>query len=128
MPLTQNLQLKQQASMAKWSRLISEQKNSGLTIRDFCRQHDLSWHAYYYWLRKIREHIESELSSGPAEPQTIFTELPVHDKLPASMPAPPQVATDDIVTIQLTGITISLSATSSKATIIKFITAVKEMS
>ena len=128
MPLTQNLQLKQQASMAKWSRLISEQKNSGLTIRDFCRQHDLSWHAYYYWLRKIREHIEPELSSGPAETQTVFTELPVHDKLPASMPVPPQVATDDIVTIQLTGITISLPATSSKATIIKFITAVKEMS
>ena len=126
--MTQNLQLRQQAGIAKWSRLIAEQKNSGLTIRDFCRQHDLSWHAYYYWLRKIREHIEPELSSCPAEPQTVFTELPVHDKLPASMPAPPQVATDDIVTIQLTGITISLPATSSKATIIKFITAVKEMS
>lgn len=53
--------------MAKWSRLISEQKNSGLTIRDFCRQHDLSWHAYYYWLKKIREQIVSELSSGSAE-------------------------------------------------------------
>ena len=126
--MTQNLQLRQQAGIAKWSRLIAEQKNSGLTIRDFCRQHDLSWHAYYYWLRKIREHIEPELSSGPAEPQTVFTELPVYDKLPASMTAPPQVATDDIVTIQLTGITISLPATSSKATIINFITAVKEMS
>ena len=53
--------------MAKWSRLISEQKNSGLTIRDFCRQHDLSWHAYYYWLKKIREQIVSELPSGSAE-------------------------------------------------------------
>lgn len=126
--MTQNLQLRQQAGIAKWSRLIAEQNNSGLTIRDFCRQHDLSWHAYYYWLRKIREHIAPELSSGPAEPQTVFTELPVHDKLPASMPVPPQVATDDIVTIQLTGITISLPATSSKVTIIKFITAVKEMS
>ena len=52
MPLTQNLQLRQQAGIEKWSRLIAEQKNSGLTIQDFCRQHDLSWHAYYYWLRK----------------------------------------------------------------------------
>ena len=101
MPLTQNLQLRQQAGIAKWSRLIAEQKNSGLTIRDFCRQHDLSWHAYYYWLRKIREHIDPALPSGSAKPQTIFTELPVHDKLPASMPVPPQVATDDIVTYDM---------------------------
>ena len=87
--------------MAKWSRLISEQKNSGLTIRDFCRQHDLSWHAYYYWLKKIREQIVSELPSGSAEQQPVFAELPVYDKLPASMPAPPQVATDDIVTYDM---------------------------
>lgn len=126
--MTQHLQLRQQAGIEKWSRLIAEQKNSGLTIRDFCRQHDLSWHAYYYWLRKIREHIEPELSSGPTETQTVFTELPVHDKSLASVPAHPQAVTDDIVTIQLTGITISLPAASSKATIIKFITAVKEMS
>ena len=59
--------------MAKWSRLISEQKNSGLTIRDFCRQHDLSWHAYYYWLKKIREQIVSELPSGSAGQHCCFT-------------------------------------------------------
>ena len=108
--------------MAKWSRLISEQKNSGLTIRDFCRQHDLSWHAYYYWLKKIREQIVSELPSGSAEQQ------PVYDKLPASMPEPTRAAADDIVTIQLMGITIRMPAASSQATIIKFITAVKGMS
>ena len=128
MPLTQNLQLKQQASMAKWSRLISEQKNSGLTIRDFCKQHDLSWHAYYYWLKKIREQIVSELPSGSAEQQPVFTELPVYNKLPASMPATTQAVADDIVTIQLMGITISLPAASSQAIIIKFITAAKGMS
>ena len=127
-PLTQNLQPRRQAGIEKCSRLIAEQKNSRLTIHDFCRQHDLSWHAYYYWLRKIRDQIDPALPSGSAEPQPIFTELLVRDKLPASMPAPPQVATDAIVTIQLTGITISLPATASKATIIKFITAVKEMS
>ena len=82
---------------AKWSRLISEQKNSGLTIRDFCRQHDLSWHAYYYWLKKIREQIVSELPSGSAEQQPVFTELPLYNKLTASMPAPTQAVADDIV-------------------------------
>ena len=99
--MTQNLQLRQQAGIAKWSRLIVEQKNSGLTIRDFCRQHDLSWHAYYYWLRKIRDQIDPALPSGSAEPHPIFTELLMRDKLPASMPAPPQVATDDIVTYDM---------------------------
>ena len=90
--------------MAKWSRLISEQKNSGLTILKFCRQHDLSWHAYYYRPQKIREQIVSELPSGSAEQQPLFTELPVYNKLPASMSAPTQAVADDIVTIQLMGI------------------------
>ena len=44
------------------------------------------------------------------------------------MPAPTQAVADDIVTIQLMGITISLPAASSQSTIIKFITAVKGMS
>ena len=43
----------------------------------------------------------SELQLGSAETQLVFTELPVRDKLPASMPAPPQVATDDIVTYDM---------------------------
>ena len=126
--MTQNLQLRQQAGIAKWSRLIAEQKNSGVTIRDFCRQHDLSWHAYYYWLQKIREQIVSELPSGSAEQQPVFTELPVYDKLPASMPEPTRAAADDIVSIQLMGSTIRMPAASSQATIIKFITAAKGMS
>lgn len=45
-----------------------------------------------------------ELQSGSAETQLVFTELPVRDKLPASMPAHTQVDTDDIVTIQLWGL------------------------
>ena len=55
--------------------------------------------------------MDPELQSGSAETQLVFTELPVRDTLPASMPAHTQVDTDDIVTIQLTGITISLPAT-----------------
>ncbi|MDD7678557.1 MAG: hypothetical protein SOV95_07180, partial [Anaerovibrio sp.] len=84
--------------------------------------------AYYYWLKKIREQIVSELPSGSAEQQPVFTELPVYDKLPASMPEPTRATADDIVTIQLMGITIRMPAASSQATIIKFITAVKGMS
>lgn len=103
-------------------------KEFRLNHRGFCRQHDLSWHAYYYWLKKIREQIVSELPLGSAEQQPVFTELPVYNKLPASMPATTQAVADDIVTIQLMGITISLPAASSQATIIKFITAAKGMS
>lgn len=126
--MAQHLQLRQQASMTKWSRLISEQKNSGLTIRVFCRHHDLSWHAYYYWLRKIREHIVSELPTVTDEPKPVFAELPVHDNLLAPVPDLPKAGIEGTVTIQLNGVSISLPAASSKATIINFLTAVKEMS
>lgn len=39
----------------QWARLIQECQNSGLTIKNWCSQNGVSEHAYYYWLRRIRE-------------------------------------------------------------------------
>jgi transposase-like protein len=35
--------------------LIREWKESGINQKDFCRQHDLTIHAFYYWLRKYKQ-------------------------------------------------------------------------
>jgi hypothetical protein len=35
--------------------LIREWKESGIDQRDFCKHHDLSMHAFYYWLRKYKQ-------------------------------------------------------------------------
>ena len=35
--------------------LIKKWKESGINQADFCKQHDLSLHAFYYWLRKYKQ-------------------------------------------------------------------------
>ena len=36
--MTLAVQMRQQTSMARWSEIIAEQRNSGFTIQDFCEQ------------------------------------------------------------------------------------------
>lgn len=39
----------------QWKQLISDCQSSGMRVDDWCIQNNVSRHAYYYWLRKIRE-------------------------------------------------------------------------
>lgn len=43
--------------------MIEECQESGLTVKEFCRQRDLREGAYYYWLRKVRDGIAESI--GP---------------------------------------------------------------
>ena len=38
----------------KWKTLIEEQQNSGLSIREWCQQHQIDKTRYYYWRRRIQ--------------------------------------------------------------------------
>lgn len=41
----------------QWKNLILECQNSGMKVQDWCAQQNVTKHAYYYWLRKIREDV-----------------------------------------------------------------------
>lgn len=38
-----------QATLAKWTAVFQEQKDSGLTIKEWCSQNNVSLHSFYYW-------------------------------------------------------------------------------
>ena len=40
---------------AQWQRLIKEQSESALSIREWCRENYISHGRFYYWQRVIRE-------------------------------------------------------------------------
>lgn len=44
-----------QAHLADWASKISNQQASGLTVRDWCRQNNLSLHKYNYWKHLLKE-------------------------------------------------------------------------
>ena len=50
------------ANLAKWLDLFKEQKASGLTVREWCKEKGLTIHAFYYWKNKAKEaYVDSAL-------------------------------------------------------------------
>ena len=44
-----------QIRIQQWAAIIKDRTSSGLKVDDYCRLHDISRDAYYYWLRKVKE-------------------------------------------------------------------------
>ena len=72
--------------LKKWAGIIAEQRKSGLTIRAFCADRDLSQHAFFYWLRLLRKELSGEKQLLPMENVPAFA--------PLSMAESPVVAAD----------------------------------
>lgn len=79
-----------------WRRTIKQHQQSGLSIRDFCREHGISEPSFYGWRRELQNRYQRESSSCPAgltekpEPNaepSVATFLPV--RLVADAEVPP---------------------------------------
>jgi hypothetical protein len=44
-----------QAKLTKWAALIKEQSESNLTVREWCKQNNITIHAYNYWKHLLKE-------------------------------------------------------------------------
>lgn len=45
----------QEIRLRQWAGIIQDRMNCGLTVDAYCKEKNISRHAYFYWLRKIRE-------------------------------------------------------------------------
>jgi len=73
--------------------LISQWQESGKTQQTFCKEHDLTFSTFYYWLKRYRRGVEEnsflpvEVSSGSyieiRYPGGIILQLPASVKLSA---------------------------------------------
>ena len=50
-----------------WAAMIREQKASGLTIRQWCADNNISENSYYYRLRRIREQVIQAAQPAPED-------------------------------------------------------------
>jgi transposase-like protein len=67
-----DLQQKQQ----HWLAILSQQKNSGLTITQFCSEHKINISTFYAWRKKIANHSADKL---PAAKMPKLVPLMIHD-------------------------------------------------
>ena len=79
-------EVKTQARLAEWRAHIQEQKDSGLTIRQWCEQHSCGEGRYYYWLKLVRQHLLDQMET--ASPATLVRITP--ERLPSTSRPVPQ--------------------------------------
>ena len=48
-------EVKQEYQLQEWSGMLRQRKESGLSVKEWCREQWLAEHIYYYRLRKLRQ-------------------------------------------------------------------------
>ena len=48
-------EVKKEYQLQEWSGMLREQKESGLSVKQWCQERGLAEHIYYYRLRKLRQ-------------------------------------------------------------------------
>lgn len=76
--------LKTQMHMQEWAKLIEARQDSGLSIKEWCRQNSLPESRYYYYLKKLRL---AACDSLPAESRdgSQFALVPNHARVSTSV-------------------------------------------
>ena len=76
-------QVARQYRLEKWSSLITERQNSGLNVREFCKERNIKEHIYYYWLKRIREAACKSMPtvSAPVFAPVTLAEVKIPDQL-----------------------------------------------
>lgn len=77
---------KRQLNLSRWSDIIKERSNSGLSVADYCRRNGVSCNAYYYWQRIIRQTLLDRAAATP----TNFVEISIPKE--AVQPVPVRTA------------------------------------
>lgn len=54
-------QLVTQVRTQQWITMVREQRNSGQTVKSWCKENHISENCFYYRLHRIRELIENEV-------------------------------------------------------------------
>jgi hypothetical protein len=57
-----------------WRQRVAKQKNSGQTVRAFCREHRLSEHSFYWWRRQFSSFAEKPIRFALVETTTPIAE------------------------------------------------------
>ena len=61
----QSRQAYQLRRMRRWQAHVTAQKESGLSRAEYCRQHQLSYHAATYWTRRLSKPASKETTLVP---------------------------------------------------------------
>ncbi len=45
-----------------WTDIISKQQESGLSVPSFCKEHDINYATFHYWLKKLKQPDDAQVA------------------------------------------------------------------
>ena len=120
-----------QATLKEWASRIKEQKSSGLSVSEWCRQNNLSKDKYFYWKRQLKTEVVEQ-----ALPDIVPLTMPATPPQSAPIPTTPSVGCENCTScatftptptarILINGVSIEIDSTASEAFIRSLIKAVR---
>ncbi len=121
-----------QNKMIKWTALLRDQSESGLTVKEWCKQNNYTIHTYHYWKHLLKEEavrsVLPEIVPLVASPDSIMALPETHHALsapPESRDSRYPTPTPSTVTVSIGDIRIEIGATASDKIISNVIKAVR---
>jgi len=98
--------------LSYWAKIISDRKESGLSIKAFCENAGFHTNSYYYWQRKLREAACSQLTGMQLEPTETFLIPQGFTEVKLPEPATqPEIACPSQLSVEVYGIQITTDST-----------------
>ena len=119
-----------QILLQEWTVRFADQKASGLTVRQWCEQNNLSFHTYNYWKHLLKEEVVDQ-----ALPDIVPLSLPALSDSDSSLEtATPEIrsiranrairSNDSNIKLQINGVSIEIDTSVSEQFLTKLIRAV----
>lgn len=78
--------------LMQWTQIIRECHNSGMSVKDWCLETNVSEKKFYYWQRRVRGEAFESLKKNELQNQTKFVQLSVqNDNLNNSLSFKPDI-------------------------------------
>lgn len=97
--------------LTHWAQIMHERGESGLSVREFCKNAGIHENVYYYWQRKLRKAVCEQMARTPNENTSLipagFAEVMIAEAAPQS--TLPEA--DGKISIETSGVRISADST-----------------
>ncbi|EGU33621.1 IS66 family insertion sequence element accessory protein TnpA [Vibrio scophthalmi] len=54
-----------------WTAIVTKQQESELSVPNFCKEHDISYPTFHYWLKKLKQTDDEQVAH-----QVVMSDLP----------------------------------------------------
>ena len=88
--------ISQEVRLHEWAAVIKEARESGLSVRQWCKTNNVTEQQYYYWLKKIRKNITDQMPFEESQPENKTAFIPIE----VTEPALPVKSTSKIIIIK----------------------------